>query len=294
MKAGRSSVTAQATALARALELRRPATERLFEDRFACAFLEGWARALLRLLCAPAIGAAMTWLLDPLILRARDSLAARTLHIDEALEAELAAGLSQLVILGAGFDSRSLRIRGIERARIFEVDHPATQARKRIHLAKMHPGESVHVVFVALDFDRERLDDALANAGFRTDTRAFFVWEGVTEYLSAEAVDRTLRFVSATAPGSRIAFTYKDSRVVRGTLPLPGARWSMACQRLVGEPCHFGLDPTGIAAYLAARGLTLVEDVGDTEREARHLPASRRTARAGDFDRTALAEVPSV
>ena len=62
--------------------------------------------------------------------------------------------------------------------------------------------------------------------------------------------------------------------------------------RFAGEPWIFGLDPTGIAAYLAARGLVLIEDVGASEREARHLPASRRPARGNDLDRTALAGIP--
>ena len=150
MRAGKSSISAQATALVRALESRRPAAERLLDDRFACGFLDGSNRALLRLLCATAIGAAATALLDQLMPGTRDSVTARTLHIDRELRAALAVDVRQVVILGAGFDCRSLRIRGIEKARVFEVDHPATQARKRQCLAQILPNEPAHVRFVAI------------------------------------------------------------------------------------------------------------------------------------------------
>ena len=294
MRVGRSSLTAQATTLVRALESRRPAVERLLEDGFAYGFLDWTNRTLLRLLCSTAIGGAATALLDRLIPGTRDSVVARTLHIDHALRAALAADVPQVVILGAGFDSRSLRISGIERARVFEVDHPATQARKRSCLARMLPSEPAHVSFVALDFDvdpeRERLEEAMAKAGFREDSRTFFVWEGVTEYLSAEAVDRTLRFVSTAEPGSTIAFSYKNLSVIRDK-PLAGVRSAKRRARLVGEPWIFGLDPTDIATFLAIRGLMLLEDVVAAEREARHLPASRRPHDSSDLDRTVLAEI---
>ncbi len=300
MKAGRSSVTAQATTLVRALESRLPAAERLLEDRFAAGFLDRTNRTLLRLLCATAIGDAATALLDRLMPGTRDSVIARTLHIDAELRAALAADVPQVVILGAGFDSRSLRIAGIDTARVFEVDHPATQARKRGCLAQMLPSEPAHVSFVALDFcpqlddlelEHERLGKAMAEAGFREDSLTFFIWEGVTEYLSADAVDLTLSFVSKAAAGSTIAFSYKDLNIFRVERPLARGRSAQTRARLVGEPWIFGLDPTEIAAFLSVRGLVLIEDVCASEREARHLPASRRPRHGSDLDRTVVAEI---
>ncbi len=294
MKAGRSSVTAQATTLVRALESRRPAAERLLDDDFACGFLDWTNRTLLQLLCARAIGGSATAFLDRMMPGTRDSVTARTLHIDHELRAALAADVPQVVILGAGFDSRSLRVRGIEKARVFEVDHPATQARKRKCLARMLGSEPDHVSFVANNFDlprlpleRDRLGDAMAEAGFSAKARTFFIWEGVTEYLSTEAVDLTLFFVSTAAAGSTIASSYKDVSIFRGA----GARSAQRQARLVGEPWIFGLDPSEIGAFLSARGLILMEDVVASEREARHLPASRRPRHSSDLDRTVLAKI---
>ena len=95
MKAGRSSVTAQATTLLRALEHRQPTAERLLEDRFASAFLDRTGRTLLALLSARAIGGATTRLLDRVMPGTRNSVLARTLHIDEALKTALGAGVPQ-------------------------------------------------------------------------------------------------------------------------------------------------------------------------------------------------------
>ena len=269
---------------------------RLLDDRFAYGFLDRTNRALLRLLSAPVVGSLATALLERLMPGTRDSVTARSLHIDHELHAALATGVPQVVILGAGFDSRSLRIEGIDRVRVFEVDHPATQARKRSCLAQMLPSEPAHVCFVAIDFglqpddhpvESDRLGKAMIEAGFRGDARTFFIWEGVTEYLAAEAVDLTLRFISSAAAGSTIAFTYKDVSVFRGA----GARSALRQAQLIGEPWIFGLDPTEIAAFLSERGLLLIEDVAASEREARHLPASRRPCRGRDLDRTVLASV---
>src|SRR5574341_1797917 len=111
----------------RALESRRPAGERLFEDRFAFAFL-GWeARMVVRLASTPLIGRVTASVLDRLRPGVTDAVAARTRHIDDALRAAFANGGGQVAILGAGFDSRAYRIAGIERARVFELDHPQTQ-----------------------------------------------------------------------------------------------------------------------------------------------------------------------
>ena len=295
MKPGRSSVTAQATTLVRALESHRPEPEKLLDDPLAREFLHGSNRLLLRLLCAKGIGRTATCLLDRLLAGTRDSVVARTLHIDAALRDALAGGVRQVVILGAGFDSRALRIDGIERARVFEVDHPDTQSRKRSCLKKMLPSEPAHLTFVAIDFDRagESLGEALFNAGFRDDLCTFFVWEGVTEYLSAEAVDRTLRFIAGSAPGSTVALSYKDASLLRDPTAKASSRSAMLWARWVGEPWTFGIDPAVIAPFLAARRLVLIEDADSSVREARHLPPGRRPTASGR-DHTALAEVATL
>jgi methyltransferase (TIGR00027 family) len=122
-----------------------------------------------------------------------DSTTAGTRYIDDVVARGLADDVEQIVILGAGYDSRPYRPKNIERCRVFEVDHPDTQARKRRRLRSGGLAIPPHVSFVPIDLARACLDDVLPAQGFRRDRRSLFIWEGVSEYLSADAVDATLR-----------------------------------------------------------------------------------------------------
>jgi methyltransferase (TIGR00027 family) len=216
---------------------------------------------------------------------------ARTRLIDDALVAALAEGLEQVVILGAGFDCRPYRLRGIERARVFEVDHPATSAVKRARIAELLGTLPHHVVFVAVDFDRHAFIEALTTAGYAADTPSFFLWEGVTNYLTAPAVDATLVAIAAAAMGSRLLFTYVHRGVLDGSVAFDGTAALASTLERSGEPWTFGLDPAELPGYLAARGLVLCEDLGADEYRARYLGESGPHQRGYSFYRAALAEV---
>ncbi len=219
---------------------------------------------------------------------------ARTRYIDDALIEALRDGLDQVVILGAGFDSRAYRIAGVERTRVFEVDHPDTQARKRACLGRILGEIPAHVHFVPIDFNRQTLGDAMSAAGFQESRRTFFILEGVTEYLTARAVDRMFRYIASAAKReSKVAFTYIHRGVLDGTHQFPGARALIACNRLGREPYSFGLDPSELSAYLIDRGFQLIEDVAGAEFEARYFEPLGRRLRANDFQRTAVASILS-
>jgi methyltransferase (TIGR00027 family) len=112
-------------------------------------------------------------------------------------------GAGQALILGAGFESRAWRLPAFRDLPIFEVDHPATSAVKRKQIEKL--GASIsQVTFVPVDFDREQLSDALSNAGFQGNRSTLVIWEGVTNYLTAAAVDATSRWIGLLAEGSRL------------------------------------------------------------------------------------------
>jgi methyltransferase (TIGR00027 family) len=279
-------------ALFRALESRRD--PRLFEDPFAYGFLGPRLRAVVRLASLPLLGAAVPMFIDGRWPGARTSGVARTRLIDDALVAALRCDVPQVVLLGAGFDARAYRLQNIGRTRVFEVDHAATQAAKRARLHARLSALPAHVRFVPVDFDRECVADALAAAGFDGARQTFFLWEGVTNYLTAAAVDATLRFVASIAAGSRLVFTYVDRRVLGGDgseAAFAGVPRLRALLRRSGEPWTFGLEPAEVGSYLAARGLALVEDVGAAEYRARYWGASARRMRGYEFYRVAIADV---
>ena len=109
-------------------------------------------------------------------------------------------GLDQVVILGAGYDTRAYRIEGIEKARVFEVDHPATQEAKLKRLKKIIDPMPDHVTFVPIDFNAQTLAERLPSSGYNEHGKTLFIWQGVTGYLTAEGLTARLS-LSPTIPG---------------------------------------------------------------------------------------------
>ena len=269
-------------ALFRALESTRAPDQRLFDDQLAQVFLRRRLRAVAQAARVRPVNAALAKFIDRRWPGARASGVARTRLIDDWLRAALAEGVDDVVILGTGFDCRAYRIPGIERTRVVEVDQPATQRAKRDRVERALGGMPPHVTFAEIDFNRQRLDDVLPEGRGRT----YFIWEGVTNYLTAEAVDATLRSIQRLGgPGSRLAFTYVDSAV------LEDDDRSRALVAKVGEPWTFGLDPNRLRAYLAERGLDLVEDVGSTEYRRRYMKPHGAHLRGYEFYRAAEAAI---
>jgi len=220
-------------------------------------------------------------------------VAVRTRYIDDTLGEALGRGVEQVVILGAGFDSRPYRIPGIAQARVFEVDHPVTQARKNAVITRRLGTLPAHVTLVPVDFAAFDLATVMAEAGYRNDARTFFICEGVTHYLSSEAVDALFRYVSESAArGSRLVFTYLHRGMLDGSQTFAGADTTLATVRRVGEPYTFGFDPVELPDYLATRGLALIEDVGPAAYRARYLhPRGRSHEPLAEFQRAALVEI---
>src|SRR5215831_15614237 len=170
-------------------------------------------------------------------------------YIENALLAALDRGIQQYVIIGAGLDTFAFRRPDlVKRLRIFEIDHPATQAFKRARLENarlLHPD---HLHFAAADLERETVSEALARTPYDQTASTFFAWPGVAMYLSREAVFGTLRCVSGNAPlGSELVFDYLEPSAFAAEAPV---RIQSMLQRVrqLGEPIVSGLDPTTLSA----------------------------------------------
>lgn len=269
----------------------QPASERLFSDPLAVAFLGRRLRACVALARLPGVGKLVPGLLDRRWPGPRASAVARTRQIDDWVEDALERGLDQVVLLGAGYDSRLYRLRGVRQVRAFEVDHPATQAVKRRVVEELFGTLPAHVRFVPLDFDHDELASAMVAAGIETDRRTYLVWEGVVAYLTSAAVDATLRWAAAiSGPGSELAFTYVHQGLLDGTVHFPHAEPWVNSVRAAGEPFVFGLDPEALEVFLSERGWRLLEDLSTTEalaqhgRDVRRVPSFYRVARAAVRD----------
>jgi len=201
---------------------------------------------------------------------------ARTSFYDAAVQRHL-SGVGQLVVLGAGFDTRAFRLPPEGRVRCFEIDMPLTQAYKLRMLEKAGLSTGL-ATYVSADFEAEDWMEKLVAAGFDLTRPALFIWEAVTMYLDRGSVEATLRRISAAAPGSAVAFDYFSKKIVVSRSPY--MRYARAATRFVGEPLTFGIDNApparkSAADFVGSFGLVL-EEHRNFGRETR-----RRSAPAG-------------
>ena len=292
MRTDQASRTAEYVAFYRALESARPPGARLFDDPFAAHFLRPKLRRAIALSRTPLLGSLVPWYADRRLPGARTSGVARTLWIDRVVGQSLRQGLGQVVILGAGFDCRAYRLPEGASATILEVDHPATLKRKVACLRRLLPRLPENVRFVPLDFDRQSLGETLGQAGLDRRRPALFVWEGVTNYLTAAAVESVLRFVAGCAPESRIVFTYVDRRALDGSATFAEAAPLLRDVERLGEPWTFGFDPAEIPCELERLGLRLERDAGAREYRAECFGKEAEGMKGYDFYHVVVATVP--
>jgi methyltransferase (TIGR00027 family) len=197
----------------------------------------------------------------------------RARYTEDALQAAVARGIDQYVIIGAGFDSFACRRPAYARKlNIFEVDHPATQTLKRKRLVECGVPASDLLHFIAADLSAEKLQTALARSCFRPTQPTFFSWLGVTMYLTREANLAALRAIASCAPnGSELVFTYVDDAMFgsaySGTESFRALRSAVAS---AGEAFLSGFDPGAIREQLHGVGLQLLEDLDGDQMVARY------------------------
>jgi methyltransferase (TIGR00027 family) len=276
----RPSATALEAAAYRALGARHQDPKIRNADTLAEKLLGPAERALLKetgsniVLDALAMETERAWTaLGPRSVFAR-GVHIRTRHIDDVLADSLRAGATQLVILGAGLDSRAYRfsdaLRGV---RVFELDLSQTQNYKKARVRDVFGDLPAHVTYTPIDFATQDLATVLKGAGYDPTKRTLFIWEGVTMYVPEPGIDATLRAVATTAPrGSRIVFDYFTERALRDrqSALAPIARNVAA----VGEPFVFGMPGENAAAFMTARGFSVVSDASSAELGHKYLPAA--------------------
>ncbi|MBN2547678.1 MAG: SAM-dependent methyltransferase [Anaerolineales bacterium] len=200
---------------------------------------------------------------------------ARTKVMDSAYVGALEAGFAQIVLLGAGFDTRALRFAGQNQGtRVFELDIATTQQPKLDILRQKKIPPPAGLTFVPIDFDQEDIYAVLSRAGYEPGQTSLFIWEGVTMYLTAEAVDGTLKFIrSHAAPGSRVAFDYIYASVLRRENRCYGEKGIYERIKKTGEGWTFGLEEGEIEPFLAERGFEMLAHYTPAELEKLYLTA---------------------
>lgn len=261
------SATASGAAMLRAAHLLVDDEPKIFRDEWAVFFLDERRRRMAA--NRDAMGTDITR-------ASRSTVCARSTVTEEEIDAFVAAGGAQLVVLGAGYDSFALR-RGDLAAdlTVFEVDHPSTQRAKREALAAGGVSEPAHARFVPVDFEVDRLEAELAKAGWRRDRPTFFSWLGVTMYLTDAATFATLELAASCAKGSAIVFQYSVTgpTVEAGDLEIR----DRASQGVAagGEPWINFYDPPVLVGRLFAAGFAAVDDLRSAALQPRLFGARR-------------------
>ncbi len=190
---------------------------------------------------------------------------ARSRIAEDALSEAVERGIRQVVILGAGLDTFALRNpHDARQIRIYEVDHPATQAWKRQRLAEAQLGSPPWLTFVPVDFERDDLGKQLAGAGFQQNSSAFFTWLGVVPYLRRDAIGSTLDYL-ASIQNSEVVFDYMEpseafSEEIRKYVTERTAQLEKTDERWASR-----FEPAGIAAILHSHGFCDIEDINFQE-----------------------------
>jgi methyltransferase (TIGR00027 family) len=197
--------------------------------------------------------------------------------------------IDAVVVLGAGFDTLAYRLARKTRIPIFEVDQPVNIARKTATVRRVLGEQPVSVRLVPLDFEHDDVLDVLTGHGYRPDSRTFFVWEAVTQYLSAEAVDSTLKRLRQATSGSRLVFTYVLRDFIGG-INLYGADALYRRFRQRQQVWQFGMAPQEVAAFLAGHGWQLAEQAGPDLIMRRYVEPTGRQLTVSPIERSAYAE----
>jgi len=261
LQSGRASTTAGLTALMRAVDARLPAHRRLADDdhahhfaaynpRFKYYAYRPWTARLALRLFDRAFGG----FLAEILLRGR--------HFDAVLADARAAGIDQVLQLGAGYDSAALRHPDL---RFIEVDHPATQRTKLAVLAKAGVTAS-NVTYVPVNLETDPLAEALKRHGFDQGRPTLVGWHGVTFFLQPESFQRALAGIAAIcAPSSRLVFDYMDASVIDGTSPYRSARMAARAVARRGEPYTLGMSAASAATAAEAAGFHCLQNLRVTD-----------------------------
>jgi methyltransferase (TIGR00027 family) len=214
----------------------------------------------------------------------------RSRFAEDALAAAAGRGVRQYVVLGAGFDTFAYR-NPFPDLRVFEVDHPDTQAEKRRRLAAGGIDIPSSMTFAAIDFAVTKLGHALHASGFDSSAPSFFSWLGVVPYLEQPAIDATFRFIASLPAGTAVALDYA---LPPSTLSWTGRMiYRQMAKRVaaIGEPWKTFFEPSSLAANLRGHGFSSIEDYGADELNERYFSGRKDGLKLGGMGRMLLANV---
>lgn len=257
----KSSKMAEGIALHRALESQKPKSERICYDPYAIYFI---SPETLEPFNDPQKAKASHEYFERILPGFTNSVRARVRYFDDFVKKSIDEGmLEQLVILGAGYDTRAYRIEGLKKnIKVFEIDHPNTQKVKIEKIKEIFGFLPDYVVYVPVNFETEDFGKRLIAEGYDQQMKTLFIMEGLVMYIPPEAVDKTLAFiVNNSGKGSTILFDYFPQSVIDGSCELEVGKNMREYAAKRGEPFKFGIKEGAVETFLAERGFSQISNV---------------------------------
>jgi len=286
------SSTAYGAAFLRAVENLLPEDKRLFEDPYSEKIIPPIFKLFVIIMRPPKIWNFLMNMREKSTPGVVGGILCRTRYIDDVLINAIKEGVGTVVNLGAGMDTRAFRIPGIENIQYFELDSPELLKVKRSYIDKKIGELPSNVSLVPIDFNSQDLGEELKKAGYTLSSKTLFIWEGVTQYISKEAVDNTIKYVAQAHTGSKVVFTYVLKSFINGSYIPDGLNSLYKTMLNKKNPLWFcGFDPGEMHEYLSKYSLYLIEDVGHEEFLERYIKPKGRDLTVMEIERTVLAEV---
>lgn len=287
--ANRASRTAWGPIVQVAIEQFVPQPQRIIQDALAYRFLPTLLRIVVNVGRFGTVREKLFASIDQRVPGVRGGILCRKRYIDDKLVDMLGYGLQTLVILGAGMDTRAYRIPELASLRVYEVDLPETIDAKNAVLWRLFGKVPDNVRLVPVDFDRQELGGALQETGYSRECISFFIWEGVTQYISEAAVNGVLEFLKSAYRGSRLVFTFIRKDFIDGQKMYDlDALYRQT--RLKKDFWQFGMQPDEVGDILEAYGWRELEQVGSAEYQQRYLQPAGRVMPVMAVERCVCAE----
>jgi len=286
------SSTAYGAAVFRATENLLPEDKRLFEDPYSEKLLPPIYKFFVDIMRSPKIWKFLMNMREKSTPGVIGGIICRTRYIDEVLIDAVKEGVETVVNLGAGMDTRAFRIPGIENIQYFELDFPEVLKAKRVYINKNIGALPSNLSMVPVDFNSQDPGEELKKAGYTLSSKTFFIWEGVIQYISKEAIDNTLKYVAQAPTSSKIVFTYVLESFINGSYIPDGLNILYKTMLKKKNPLWFcGFEPAEMSEYLSKYSLSLIEDVGHEEYLERNIKPKGRDLTVMEIERTVLAAV---
>ncbi|PWV45615.1 SAM-dependent methyltransferase [Chitinophaga sp. S165] len=289
-----TSKAAAYLALLRAIESNRPENKRLFYDPYAKLFLPTSFKLVEKLSRIPFMNRFIHWFIDRYWTGALTCCAARTRLVDVmTVNTVQDEGINQVIVFGAGYDCRALRLQMKKRIQFVEIDHPDFQAEKRDTLAK-NPGRNgmeAMINYVPVDLLTQDLDHVIPQIFQQGHYKTMFIWEGVTNILTAPIAPKVFEYFKTFQPGTIIVFTYVDKEVLEHPEKFTGAASVTKLLRRNNEFWNFGIDPATIKEFLASYNMELMHNLDCNVYRRMYYGEEAASMKGYEFYRVAMARV---